>query len=65
MPYVMDVMVNNQRIDPNKINSDERHMLANWRQQGWIEGGAGGLIITKEFWDAITQILWLGYVAYD
>ena len=36
-----------------------------WRKKGWIEGGVEGLRITKEFWDAINEILWLGYVAIE
>lgn len=64
MPYVHFVMGNEQRIDPNKINEEERKILSSWREKGYIEGGAGGLTITKEFWDAMCEILWLGYVAY-
>ena|SRR5699024_5795566 len=62
MPYIQYAMVNEQRIDPNKINPDERRILADWRQRGWIEGGASGLSITKTFWDAIVEIIWLSYV---
>lgn len=62
MPYIQYVMMNEQRIDPNRINADERKVLAQWREDGFIEGGASGLAITKEFWDAMSEILWLGYV---
>lgn len=64
MPYVQFVMTNEQRIDPTKINQKERAILSYWREKGYIEGGAGGLAITKEFWDAMCEILFLGYVAY-
>ena len=62
MPYVQFVMVNNQKIEPNKINQEERDILSKWRKLGWIEGGAAEMSISKEFWDAIHELLWLGYV---
>jgi hypothetical protein len=63
MPYIQWVMMNNQRLEPNKIHQGEREILATWREEGYIEGGASGLAISKEFWDAINQIMWLSYVA--
>ena len=65
MPYIQFTMVNNQRIDPNKVNHDERGVLQMWRDEEYIEGGAGGLAITKEFWDAINEILWVAYVVRE
>lgn len=62
MPYIMYVMVNEQKLDPNKINGDERKILAKWREAGHIEGGASGLQITHEFWNIICEIVRLGYV---
>lgn len=64
MPYIQFVMMNEQKIDPNKINQEERKILSAWRSKGYIEGGVSGLAITKEFWDAVCEILFLGYVAY-
>jgi hypothetical protein len=64
MPYIQYQMMNEQRIDPAKISSSERRVLRSWKEKEYIEGGASGLSITKEFWDAINQILWLGYVAH-
>ncbi len=62
LAYIQYVMVNNQRIEINKINADEREILKKWKEENFIEGGASGLSITKEFWDFISDILWLGYV---
>ena len=64
MPYVQFVMINNQRLEPNKVSAEERGVLQKWREEGYIEGGAGGLAITREFWDAINHILWFSYVDY-
>ncbi len=62
MAYVQYVMCNEQRIDIRKINQEERTILLTWRAKNYIKGGASGLAITKEFWDAICELVWLGYV---
>lgn len=62
MAYIQYVMMNEQKIDIAKLNDDDRNILSLWREAGWIEGGASGLAITKEFWNAMCEILWLGYV---
>lgn len=64
-PYLIDVMMNDQKIDPNKINGEERKILQLLRESGHIEGGAGGLAITKEFYDFITDIVFDSYVAHE
>lgn len=63
MPYVQFVMVNDQRIDPNKCNGDDRAILSKWRAEGHIAGGAGGLYITREFWDIVNDLVFEAYVA--
>ena len=62
MPYIQYVMVNNQKIEPNHIEENERSILRKWKDAGYIEGGASGLAITKDFWDKINELLFLGYV---
>lgn len=62
MVYVQYVMCNEQVIDVRRINNEERKILSTWRTKKFIEGGASGLAITKEFWDAICELIWLGYV---
>jgi len=62
MPYIQYVMVNEQRINPEKIDAEERIILRKWKDVGYIEGGAIGLNITKEFWDIINELIFLGYV---
>ncbi len=64
MPYVQYVMINDQKIEPRKVNSEEREILSKWRERGFIEGGAAGMAISEEFWNALHAILFLGYVAY-
>lgn len=62
MPYLMHVMMDRQRIDPSKVSGDERKILQQWREEGHIEGGASGLVITRKFWDVMAEIVFLGYV---
>lgn len=65
MVYAHYVMTNDQRIDPQKVSQEEREVLSNWREKGYIEGGVSGLSVTKEFWDAMCEIIFLGYVDLD
>jgi len=62
IPYIQYVMVNEQRLDIGRVNSLEREILAKWRTEDFIEGGASGLMITKEFWDFMCEILFEAYV---
>lgn len=65
MPYVQYVMMNEQRVDPIRMKPNERKILSKWREMNFIEGGASGMIVSKAFWDALHEILWLGYVDID
>ena len=56
-PYLDFTIKNSQRIDPNKINSEERKILSVLRAEGHIEGGASGLSMTREFYDYMQDIL--------
>ena len=61
-PYLDYLMKNEQKLDPYKGNQADRDMLSKLLNEGHIEGGASGLSMTKEFYDYINQVLWLGYV---
>ena len=62
LPYIQFVMVNEQLIDVAKINAEERKILQKWRDKELIEGGATGISITKNFWNILTELIFLGYV---
>jgi hypothetical protein len=74
MPYLQYQLVNEQRLKPEHLNEDDREILAKWVSKGYILDGVSEckgrpmmsegvkLKITKEFWDSILEILWLGYV---
>lgn len=65
MPYIQYEAMNSQKIDPNKMNAEERTIWQSWKKQGWVDGGMTGIGITKDFWDTMNEILWLGYVAHE
>ena len=65
MPYILTVMMNEQKIKIRHCNQDDREILQKWRKAGHIEGGVSGLRITKEFWNIICEIVRLGYVDID
>ena len=62
LPYLDYLMKNQQKIDIRKINQEERELFQELKREGHVDGGACGLMMTKEFYDAIQQILWQGYV---
>ena len=65
MAYVQYVMCNEQRLDPNKISPEERKILSLWHEAGYMEGGASGMTIIREFWDILCEMVFLGYVDID
>lgn len=65
IPYLQYQMVNDQKIDPNRINAEEREILSRLRADGHIEGGASGMTMTKPFWDFCCEILWISYVDHE
>ena len=65
MPYIQHVVVNSQEIDDSRINELEREILRVWHEERRIKYIASGLKITKQFWDAINQLVWLSYVDWD
>lgn len=65
MPYIIHVMMNEQKLDPEKIDQEERKIMADWREKQWVEGGASGLNVSHYFWTSICEIVMLGYVDID
>lgn len=62
LPYLDYLMKNEQKINPLKFNQEDRELFNELKKEGHVAGGACGLRMTKEFYDAIQQILWQGYV---
>ena len=62
IPYAIDCLLNDRNIYPGHINAEERDILREWREEGWISGGASDFQVTREFYLAACEILWNGYV---
>lgn len=61
MLYVQHCAMNDGYIDQRRVSAQEREILRQWERRGF--GGFGpDLSIEKSFWNAISEILWLGYV---
>ena len=58
IPYAQYVMVNEQRLDPNKITGDERKILRKWKDAGLVEGGQGVFRSQKTF--GISRAIYCG-----
>lgn len=69
MAYVQSVLTNSQKIDIRKITEDECEILSQWMVDGWVTDGVTHVLsddvklsVSKHFWDAMCEIIWLGYV---
>lgn len=63
--YIQYVMCNERRIKIQLVNQEEREILRHWKEEGHVSGGASGLAVTKQFWDFMCEVIFLGYVGYD
>lgn len=61
MVYMQYVMVNEQRIERNRVNSEELDIILKWSEKGYVRDYFK-LSITKTFWDIMSEIVYLGYV---
>jgi hypothetical protein len=64
-PYIYTCAINERKIDPAKINVEERQIMTMWREAGHFKGGMADMNMTKEFFDFINDMLWMGYFTYD
>lgn len=72
MPYFHFIMLNEQRVERDKLNSFERMVLDKWNDAGYISGGTSRALLdghvsdlvtcTPEFWAGINEMLYLAYV---
>jgi len=63
IPYLDYLNTNNEKLQPIKINQEEREILSKWKDKGYLTGGASSKIqFGKEFYDIVKKILYLGYV---
>ncbi len=62
MPYVDYTAKNSQIL--NNVNDEEEIILQNWIDKGFIFLSAGNLSFTKDFYNILQELLWLGHVDY-
>jgi len=62
MPYIQYILMNSQKLETCHVNSKELETLVKWKDRGFIAGRYSRLRITKDFWDAMNEILFLAYV---
>ena len=64
MPYIQYRLINHGNLDPAQMNEEDRTILSGWRENGFISGGISShsLGVTKEFWDLMSECIWLAYV---
>jgi hypothetical protein len=62
LPYLDYQAKNEQRLKRAQLNDEENDILRKWYAAGYIDGGYDRLKLSKKFYDAIQQILWLAYV---
>lgn len=66
LPYLMYIMMNNDRLERHKVSEEEKTILYNWQDEGLIKFVDGGMFssipkVTSKFYDAIVDILKVGY----
>jgi hypothetical protein len=65
LPYIQYCVLNDRRIDSRKINKDEVEIINDWTGAGWIMNPYNDLTVTYEFWKAMCELIWSGYVVSD
>ena len=66
MPYIQYIVTNEKRIYREHLKEVDKAILEFWIEKGYISGDLNYHIeITKSFWDAMCEILYIGYVDID
>ena len=61
LPYLQHCLLNGHIIDIRKVNRDELETITKWQNAGHITGTLPMFSVTKQFWDAMCEIIWLSY----
>ena len=65
LPYLQFVLLNGKIIEIRKINVQELNAIRMWQEEGHITGNIPEINVTKEFWDAMCEIIYIAYVAEE
>ena len=63
MAYVQYSVTNDKTID--RASHDEVILLERWKRAGWVVETRPVLEVTKTFWGALCELVWLAYVDID
>lgn len=63
MPYIQYTLMNGKQLDPRNLNDQEWCMIDKWVQEGRLTIEDRKINATKEFWDALNEMMWLGYAS--
>lgn len=72
LPYIQHTITNSRRMVPDHLTPEDMTFLAEYVKKGFIMDGVSDcgrpaiskgvyLTISKEFWDKICEIIYLGY----
>jgi len=64
MGYMQYIMMNDQHLEPTKLSVTDIPIVKRWTDKKYISFTDNNkyVQITKEFWDIINELLYLGYV---
>lgn len=65
MPYLAYVVQNSRVINQCGIHDEERDVLRAWESEGRVSFVDNHVVVTKQFWDVMNQLVWLAYVNYE
>lgn len=64
IPYIVYAAQNERRIDFKKINVEEKEILDAWEEAGWIKNYHVKIEIRKDFWDFMSDMIYMAYVNF-
>ena len=62
MPYAMYCVLNDGNLNRKNVDRVEMEILTNWEDKGFIKSPFTGLKVSKDFYDKVNELLWIGYV---
>lgn len=62
MVYIFDRSMNGHKIEIKCINRIEEKILVKWFKNKWLSGGYENFRVNKDFWEKMSQIIYLSYV---
>lgn len=66
MPYIQYRLMNEHKLARAHVNAEERVILEKWEKAGYMKREAWFWVeVSKEFWDIMSELLYLGYVDID